>query len=68
MTQQSSRFISILGTATANAWASLAESCCVVLALSLGERPQTYRPEAYYMRGPGPKWRESMHGFRNSPR
>jgi hypothetical protein len=22
----------------------------------------TYRPEAHYMRGPGPKWREK-HGF-----
>jgi hypothetical protein len=20
--------------------------------------PQVYRPEAYYMRGPGPRWRE----------
>jgi hypothetical protein len=20
--------------------------------------PRTYRPEVYYMRGPGPKWRE----------
>src|ERR1700730_529349 len=58
MTQQSSKFISILGTAAANAWAALAESCCAVFAFALGERPQTYRPEAYYMRGPGPKWRE----------
>jgi hypothetical protein len=57
MTQQSSRFISILGTAAANAWAALAESCCAALAFALGERP-LYRPEAYYMRGPGPKWRE----------
>jgi len=22
-----------------------------------------YRPEAHYMRGPGPKWRESMGGI-----
>ena len=58
MTQQSSRFISILGTAAANAWAALAESCCTVFAFALGERPHTYRPEAHYMRGPGPKWRE----------
>ena len=25
------------------------------------DRPQLYRPEAHYMRGPGPKWR-ARHG------
>ncbi len=25
------------------------------------DRPQSYRPEAHYMRGPGPKWR-ARHG------
>ena len=28
------------------------------------EKP--YRPEAYYMRGPGPKWREKQAQARNS--
>jgi hypothetical protein len=25
---------------------------------ALGDQPDRYRPEAHYMRGPGPKWRE----------
>jgi hypothetical protein len=25
---------------------------------------RTYRPEKYYMRGPGPKWREKHRGWR----
>ena len=60
MTQQSSKFISILARPprARRRQAALAESCCAVFACALGERPQTYRPEAYYMRGPGPKWRE----------
>ncbi len=33
-------------TTAANAWLTLT-----------GERTGTYRPEAHYMRGPGPKWR-----------
>jgi hypothetical protein len=24
----------------------------------IGEQGKVYRPEAYYMRGPGPRWRE----------
>jgi len=27
---------------------------------------RTYRPEKYYMRGPGPKWREKQAQARNS--
>jgi len=27
-----------------------------VLWLLMGDRPDHYRPEAHYMRGPGPKW------------
>jgi hypothetical protein len=29
---------------------------CAVALLAL-DSPDTYRPEAHYMRGPGPKWR-----------
>jgi hypothetical protein len=25
--------------------------------LTMGEQADSYRPEAHYMRGPGPKWR-----------
>jgi len=66
MTQQSSRLSSVLGTAAANAWTALAGSCSAVVAFALGVRPQTYRPEAYYMRGPGPKWREKHAQLRDS--
>lgn len=49
-----SALTSVVASAAAGAWRSLANSL----------RPQTdipartYRPEKYYMRGPGPKWRE----------
>jgi len=29
----------------------------------ISDTPANYRPERYYMRGPGPKWREK-HGTR----
>jgi hypothetical protein len=44
MTQQFAKLVSAVGT--------------VLLGFLLGERHQSYRPEAYYMRGPGPKRRE----------
>ena len=40
--------------AAAGAWASLVDALCVLITID----PRTYRPERYYMRGPGPKWRE----------
>ncbi|MBX9589940.1 MAG: hypothetical protein K2X43_11585 [Hyphomonadaceae bacterium] len=35
-----------------------------VLRALIASRPTSYRPEKYYMRGPGPKWREknARHG------
>jgi hypothetical protein len=45
-----------LRVAVSRAWRSavgLARTCCVIDA-----RP--YKPEAYYMRGPGPAWREKQ--------
>ena len=45
--------------------ASAAQRLCALVAHAatlLGREPAPpYRPEAYYMRGPGPKWREK-HG------
>jgi hypothetical protein len=38
--------------AARRACAIVASSCRTLIA------EQTYRPEAHYMRGPGPKWRE----------
>jgi hypothetical protein len=32
----------------------------------MAEEAKPYRPEAYYMRGPGPKWREKQAQARNS--
>jgi hypothetical protein len=54
MTQQFAKSASAIRAAAKQAWTAVVETCCALL----GERPQTYRPEAYYMRGPGPKWRE----------
>jgi len=54
MTQQISSLASVLASAAAHAWRIVISSCLSVL----GERPGVYRPEAYYMRGPGPRWRE----------
>jgi len=30
----------------------------------MNDRPDNYRPERHYMRGPGPKWREKHGGIR----
>ena len=38
-------------------WAAVVNYCCGKVTIYHPEA-QTYRPEAYYMRGPGPKWRE----------
>ena len=44
-------------------WQGLA---CAVRAAILIEEVRPYRPEAYYMRGPGPKWREKHARARGS--
>ena len=44
----------LLASAAMGAWAILASSWRAVLA----DSADIYRPEAHYMRGPGPKWRE----------
>lgn len=54
MDQQASTLTSILATATVRARTSLVTFLRTQIAVGL----RTYRPEKYYMRGPGPKWRE----------
>jgi hypothetical protein len=53
MDQQLSALASVLASA-AGAWMSLVKSLRTLIAVDV----RTYRPEKYYMRGPGPKWRE----------
>jgi hypothetical protein len=50
MDQRLSAPIHILVSIAARAWTSLASSFAV--------DAKNYRPEKYYMRGAGPKWRE----------
>ena len=45
---------SIFAPAAENAWRLLVNSLRPQIAVPA----RTYRPEKYYMRGPGPKWRE----------
>jgi hypothetical protein len=54
MGQQLSALVAVLVSAATGAWTSLANS--LRRSITIDVRP--YRPEAYYMRGPGPKWRE----------
>ena len=54
MDQQHSTLTSILATAAVRVWTSLVNFLRTQIAVDV----RTYRPEKYYMRGPGPKWRE----------
>jgi hypothetical protein len=54
MGQQPSAIASVLSAAAVGAWTSFVNSLRTHLAVHV----RTYRPEKYYMRGPGPKWRE----------
>jgi hypothetical protein len=56
---------SVLSSATVRAWRSLVNSLHILIAIDV----RTYKPEKYYMRGPGPKWREKhAHGRASAPR
>jgi len=44
----------LLSSANASGWTALTN----VLRAMMNQHPKPYRPEVYYMRGPGPKWRE----------
>ena len=52
MAHRFSEALSVMTAAITGAWRAAADSCCAMI--SQGQ----YHPEAYYMRGPGPKWRE----------
>ena len=65
MDQLLSALPSVLGSATVRAWRSLVSSLHTLIAID----GRTYKPEKYYMRGPGPKWREKhAHGRVSAPR
>jgi hypothetical protein len=54
MAQQTSSPASVLASAAAQVLESVMDRFCDLI----GEQRKVYRPEAYYMRGPGPRWRE----------
>ena len=54
MDQQPSAIASVLASAALGAWTSLMNALRTLITVDV----RTYRPEQYYMRGPGPKWRE----------
>jgi hypothetical protein len=59
MDQRLSALASALVFAALGAWTSLVHLLRTLIAIDV----RTYRPEKYYMRGPGPKWREKhAHG------
>jgi len=56
---------SVLSSATVRAWRSLVNSLHILIAIDV----RNYQPEKYYMRGPGPKWRQKhAHGRVSTPR
>jgi hypothetical protein len=54
MDQRRSAPPSVLASAALRAWRSLENSLRALITIDV----RTYQPEKYYMRGPGPKWRE----------
>jgi hypothetical protein len=46
--------LNLCSRATVGAWTALMNSLRTLITVEV----RAYRPEAYYMRGPGPKWRE----------
>jgi NAD-dependent oxidoreductase involved in siderophore biosynthesis len=55
--EQRSELSSYLAARIASSWASLCGAVENVWPAMLAGRAGKYRPEAHYMRGPGPKWR-----------
>jgi hypothetical protein len=53
MTQRLSKLTFVLTAASANAWTMVTNAWRTVSPV----QADNYRPEMYYMRGPGPKWR-----------
>lgn len=54
MDQQLYSRTSVFSSAAIRAWTALVKSLHLLITIDV----RTYRPEKYYMRGPGPKWRE----------
>ena len=54
MNRRLAMLASDLASAATWTWAALADCWRTLMAVQV----RAYRPEAYYMRGPGPKWRE----------
>ena len=55
MDRRLSSLSTILASWTMGLWEALVRA---VRAAIMIDEEKPYRPEAYYMRGPGPKWRE----------
>ena len=53
MDQQPSALVSVPASAALGIWTSLLSALRALITIDV----RTYRPEQYYMRGPGPKWR-----------
>ena len=62
MGQRLSGLLFVIVSNSAKAWATLQNAWRTVTA----EHADTYRPEAHYMRGPGPRWR-AKHASRLQP-
>jgi hypothetical protein len=54
MDQRLSAQASVPASTVVVAWTSLVNSLRMLITIDV----RTYQPEKYYMRGPGPKWRE----------
>jgi hypothetical protein len=54
MDQRLSAPASVSASAAVEAWTTLMNSLRMLITIDV----RTYRPEKYYMRDPGPKWRE----------
>jgi hypothetical protein len=54
MDQRLSAPASVSASAAVGAWTTLMNSLRMLITIDV----RTYRPEKYYMRDPGPKWRE----------
>jgi hypothetical protein len=61
MGQRFSMLASVLAFTAVRAWRVVMDSFCSAMV----ERPGMYHPEAHYMRGPGPRWREKHAQGRN---
>ena len=52
-----------LASAAQKTWTAVAKAWRMMV---IDDQARPYRPEQYYMRGPGPKWREKNAQWRDS--